>query len=128
MNKDEIIELIKQTVQHLFGTRMVGDTPTDANQLTPKKYVDANKVNAGLVISDGTAGTPMPTGWTTSRTAAGRYLVTHNLGTTSYVPITTADQSNVCVPVTRDANSFNVYCYSIATAAFNDSDFYFLLK
>lgn len=37
---DWVTKTIKSTVKHLIGTKMTGDTPTDAKQLVPKQYLD----------------------------------------------------------------------------------------
>jgi hypothetical protein len=42
MTKEQIIKLIRETVQSMFSRKIIGDTPTDALQLVNKKYVDAH--------------------------------------------------------------------------------------
>lgn len=92
-----------------YQTRKRGDTPTDALHLTPKKYVDS-RIIGGLVISDGTKGTPFPTGWTSSRSGTGTYVITHNLNTTNY--IVTANSATTTTAsiqiVTVASNSFTM--------------------
>lgn len=86
LDKDWILQKIRESTQ--FSSRVVGDTPTDANQLVPKKYVDGRIASivgtyGGKVNSNGTSA-GLPTGWSSTSTGTGQYQVTHNLGTTSY--------------------------------------------
>lgn len=89
----------------------------------------------GRVESDGTA-TDIPDGWSVSRTGAGNYTVTHNLGHTEYGVTLAYDyqddpSNNVKVIAIKDydANSFQVntvrYPFTAGTDA--DSDFFFIL-
>lgn len=112
-----------------FSTKKIGDTPTDAIQLVPKQYCDANSSGyIGMVNADGTAGTPFPTGWTSTQTATGRYQIDHNLGTTDYVVVATiAGNSFVLLTVfDRNTNDFQVRITNTAVV-FADADFYFTL-
>lgn len=120
----ELKQLIDQSVK--FAQRKVGDTPTDDNQLVPKKYCDTRSFG-GQVASDGTA-TALPTGWTSSKPGTGQYTVTHNLGTTSYGVAALAIDANWrtinCSAIT--ANSFSVITWN-ATPANADLPFTFVL-
>lgn len=91
-DKKLVENMIKTAVDKAvdFPTRKRGDTPTDVTQLTPKGYVDNAVGRFGIVLSDGTAGTPFPTGWTTTYVATGDYRVNHNLGTTKYAVLVSA--------------------------------------
>ena len=83
MNEEQIKNLIDQRLSNSF-VKKIGDTPTDALQLANKKYVDgkASKVYFGVVASDGSA-INLPSGWTSSRTGTGDFVVTHNLAASS---------------------------------------------
>ena len=90
---DEIQKGIDESIAKAmqFSTKKYGDTPTDALQLTPKKYVDGNKgttVYRGFVNSDGTAGN-LPAGWTSAHTGTGQYTVEHDLLTAGYSMVIT---------------------------------------
>lgn len=47
----------------------------------------ADTVYGGVVASNGTAGTPFPSGWTSQATATGIYVITHNLGHSNYAVV-----------------------------------------
>jgi len=73
--------------------------------------VTGMKLYHGEVTSNGTAGTPFPTGWTASRTSEGVYLVTHNLsGSSDYTVQATMDDTTEAnrVVIERDSNSFDI--------------------
>lgn len=97
MDEDKVKKLIQQEMGKQFSTRIVGDTPTDALQLAPKKYVN-NYVFYGAGNGDGTAAY-FPTGWTVQRTpigaSNGNYQITHNLNTTKYGVVATADNTGL---------------------------------
>lgn len=88
---------------------------------------------AGRVNSGGSAGTPFPAGWTVSRSSAGIYVVTHNLGDAGYVvqlqviatlAITIANVSSI------GTNAFEARLYnhiSGDTWTATDTDFSFVL-
>jgi len=83
----------------------------------------------GYVNSNGTAGTPFPSGWSVALTATGRYTVTHNLGTTNYVVLAiAADAAAVkyCTIESRSTNSFIVRIANV-TPALEDNAFMFVL-
>ena len=83
-------------------------------------------VYAGACTSAGAASTPFPANWTVSKTATGRYLITHNLGTTNYVVTATGTSTLICYIPTLSANSFNLSIVD-TTNTFTDSSFYFQL-
>lgn len=68
-----------------FSSYKEADTPRGATQVANKKYVDEHSF-AGSITSGG-AGTILPKGWTSAKTATGKYTVTHNLGHTSYAVV-----------------------------------------
>ena len=78
----QIQQMIDTTLKNSFAQKRIGDSPTDALQLAPKKYVDS-RVFTGQVKSD-VAGTPFPKGWSVNNGSTGNYTITHNLGTTNY--------------------------------------------
>jgi hypothetical protein len=47
-------------------------------------------IYAGSVAANGTA-TVLPPGWTSSKTATGRYVITHGMNTTRFVVVPSAD-------------------------------------
>lgn len=98
-----------------FATKKYGDTPTDALQLVPKKYVDGRGISyAGAFSTSAAILSPFPTGWSVNKTGTGKYTVTHNLGATNYVVVVlpinyAANVDNVCITIpTRGANSFTI--------------------
>lgn len=111
MTPEDIKTLIKQTVQNLYSVKMVGDTPTDANQLVPKKYVDAHQgttIYTGSINADGTA-LSLPTGWTSVVGGTSAYTVTHNLNTTDYIVICcVANGLRFCGNTDKLANTFSI--------------------
>ena len=128
--KQEVQKMIDLDVKRAFDKR-IGDTPTDDLQLVNKKYCDANVPEAGffgLVNSDGTSGTPFPTGWTSTRTAQGRYQIDHNLGSTNYVVLLTiADNAFFFFNLfARNTNDFQVRMVDV-TNTFQDAAFNFAL-
>lgn len=49
---DEVIEIINQYLQSgAFTSRIIGDTPTDTNQLTPRKWVTLNGASSARPTS-----------------------------------------------------------------------------
>lgn len=89
-------------------------------------------IYAGRVGSDGTAGTPFPAGWTAAKSSAGRYTVTHNLGSTDYaVTVTNISAfSNAAAITDLSANSFEITLYENTTGATwnaTDTAFMFML-
>ena len=110
-----------------FETRKRGDTPTDANQLTPKQYVDSKGVFAGYVDSAGDEGSPFPTNWTSQKDATGQYKITHNLGSSAYAVGTIADDTTAFLVLTgKMDNEFQIWTYDSSSTLANRG-FYFLL-
>ena len=79
-SKKEVEDMIKKAVR--FSQRKVGDAPTDANQLTPRKYVTMNGVSANRPTSsvigqsyfDTSIGKPIWWDGTGFKDAAGNYV------------------------------------------------------
>lgn len=133
LTKEEVQTMIDKTLKGSFTYRRVGDTPTDALQLTPKSYVDKSVASsggyAGRVDSAGVAGTPFPAGWTSVRNSLGSYTVTHNLGTTAYAPVVSAVGSTaVTARVPTIANNSVQVFTTDATGSLADSAFSFIIK
>lgn len=82
----------------------------------------------GIVDGDGTA-LSLPQFWTSATTGTGKYTVTHNLGTTSYVVVLTAVQSGLALKVpnlaTVTASAFTVEIDD--TINYSNSRFHFIL-
>jgi hypothetical protein len=75
----------------------------------------AQTVYPGQLNSDGSTGTPFPTGWTATRISAGVYKITHNLGTTNYSFIPTVFSTlaiTICNVHDRNANDVSVTFYN----------------
>jgi hypothetical protein len=82
----------------------------------------------GEVASDGTA-VRLPEGWTSTRTAAGNYKITHNLNTAFYGALATAfapsSPTKVADILTRNVNDFTVDIS--LSGGDNDSAFFFIV-
>lgn len=143
MTPDEITALIDSKIQEAlaFSANKLGDTPTDALQLTPKKYVDAGDLAAKVYrghVSNAGSGTLLPTGWTSSVTST-LYTITHNLGISDYAVTVTAradansgnPAADICFPVigATSSNSFTVAFFTNDnTTTKIATDFNFMLK
>lgn len=126
IDKQWIERKIKENTQ--FSQRILGDRPTDANQLVNKRYVNSY-VLYGEINGGGTA-VFLPTGWTSVGNAAGLVTVTHNLGTSNYGVIATAaatgfDRDFVCNISNRSNNSFQVE--TILSGSDTYANFFFVL-
>lgn len=92
----------------------------DAN-VTPAKtsFFNSNAVGGGIfagrVAANGTA-IRLPSGWTSERTSAGAYTITHNLGVTTYSVVLTLD-SGVGVDPTVWEVQTNYFKYVTVTDA-----------
>jgi hypothetical protein len=80
----------------------------------------------GKVVS-AAADTPFPDGWSVASAATGKYVVTHNRGDATYVPVCTAI-GTVSIPsiISIGADSFEVWFYSI-TGSLQATSFVFAL-
>jgi len=77
-----------------------------------KSAVDDNttkiaKIYSGRVASDGSA-VKLPSGWSSSRTATGKYQITHNLGTTDYT-ITALANGKHSLYSNKASNTIDIY-------------------
>lgn len=104
----------------------------------PTTFADtpgAPGIYTGWVNSNGTIGSYNPNGFSSARSSgfpAGRYDITHNLGTTNYSVITVAGggsgSTNVfTVAQNISANTFSVGCFNVPGNAFADSGIMFVL-
>jgi len=103
----------KITAQTQYSSRVVGDTPTDALQLVPKKYLNS-RFFSGQVTALGAA-VSLPTGWTSAAGGDGQAVITHNINTTAYdvVPAVytengVIDNGYAAVIYDKSANSFTI--------------------
>ncbi len=125
-DKEWIISQIKANTQ--YSQRILGDTPTDANQLTPKKYV-TKYVLYGAV--SGPNGTYLPDGWTATSVGLGLMNVNHTLGTTDFgvlaTPYTTGfDRSFTILVSALTATVFQINTVNAATGLNADVGFFFV--
>lgn len=118
-------------VDNTYKARLGADFIPDADVAydigsTTAKIKDFYLDSTGLVKANGTAGAIFPTGWTVATTGAGVYVITHNFGTTNYVPIVTANSGlpTMIGVVTIQANDFTVVTYD-STGNLVDTAFYF---
>lgn len=128
-DKKEIQRMVDLSVEASYSKR-VGDTPTDALQLVPKKYVDdivggsyAGYVNENLI------GNILPTGWSATNPTLGTYTITHNLGTTSYSVVASSDRTDISYISNVGSNSFT--CKGVELGNINNPaaiDIRFMLK
>ncbi len=99
---------------HGFGPNQHTHNGIDSPLLA--KQSSSTPIYGGFVNSDGTAGTPFPSGWTSVLGTGGsahRYTVTHNLGTANWVvvitPIATGTYQTYFSQIfAYDTNSFTV--------------------
>ena len=89
----------------------------------------------GRVEADGTE-TDIPDGWSVSKTATGKYTITHNLGHSNYGVVVITDfqddaANNVKISPIEDYDDtiFKVNCikYPFTAGTDADSDFFFIL-
>lgn len=105
-DKEWIMQQIRQTTQ--YSSRLLGDTPTDANQFVPKKYLNATL----FCGATGTNSDFLPPGWSAS--SGGAFTtITHNLGTLGYsvatIPYATGfNRDYTTIICDRSVNSFQV--------------------
>lgn len=79
----------------------------------------------GAFNSSGTAASLFPTGWSSSRTSVGLYVVTHNLGNTDYVVCPTMDDGSVrWYTVAYSTNTFTLRTFD-SGASLADADVHF---
>lgn len=134
LSKEDAQKLIDRAIEPIIKDhealveRMNTHKHTDAD-LTKKLVSDTATssvtVYAGYVHSNGTAGT-LPAGWSSSRTGAGQFIVTHNLGTVNYAP-PVITQSNAYGKLNAlNANDVQ-YTFLDYGGALIDTDFWFTI-
>lgn len=97
------------------------------DQSKPLDSTSGTTLYGGYVNSNGTAGTPFPTGWSSSLTAH-LYTVTHNLGTANFaVCLTAFDAARVGEVHTRTTTTFTCEFFDLS-ASLQDVPFMFLLS
>lgn len=136
-DKAEVKEMVETAIKEAmaFSTPKYGDTPTDAIQLVPKKYVDGEiaqirvaKIGSLSSTGDGSAGAVFPSGWTSAKNSTGDYTITHNLGTTDYTVVATSlNDYTVMEILTQNSNNVNIRSFVTTTGALIDSGFNFIL-
>lgn len=90
------------------------------------------KIFIGFVNSGGTAGTPFPSGWSSTRLDPGVYRITHNLSTINYVVLTMVINSTVLevgnIGERSEANNKNSFDIIVRDRlnALSNRDFMFL--
>ena len=170
-DKDEIQRMITRRLILGFQKR-VGDTPTEALQLTNKKHVastasDAassvfSSIQAGITVtainvsgsasvggslsagsillggvpmptvfigaigSVGGAGSPFPSGWTTSLIATGQTRVTHNFSSTDYVPMAIGEAKQTHI-AQRNTDNFLIVSTNDGSTQATDTGTYFIV-
>jgi len=109
-------------------TRTAGGVTIDEIENSPASMNQA-VIARGVVTAAGAwAGPSAMPGWTVARSAAGVYVVTHNIGSATAYAVSVSALATVPAMVvhTREANTFTVRTFNAAGAA-GDSDFSFLL-
>lgn len=133
-------ELIQQLVQQELNSFQGGVNGQNMHHHTGQDSLKVNYddldnlpssggVFGGKVNSDGTAGSPFPTGWTSSDLGSSYYEITHNLGTTNYsIALTIYASVGFIILGAGDvaANTFRVRTFDTSSAS-SDRAFYFLL-
>ncbi len=116
-----------------FGNDVFFDAGLDVEDISVTgsltlKTTPMPRVFHGFVNSDGTAGTPFPSGWSSAHTATGRYTITHDLGSTGYSVVATAQASTVknITIESRGSDSFIVRIANLSDTL-EDNNFMFIL-
>lgn len=95
---------------------------------TSKAFIDLFLNSVGQVFSDGSVGTPFPSGWSVTKPGTGYYRINHFMGTQNYTVVanayaTTAKFCNVYV---ISADYFEIRIVNFAGSA-EDNNFGFIL-
>jgi len=126
----EDAQLIMQRLEVLERWKMNFERPDRYSFWKNIQLYDNHRIIGGIyggqVSSTGSSVT-LPTGWTSTKTATGKYKVTHNLNTTQYTVVaiggTAADTADIFSAI--NANYFEVSTLALGVLA--DSNFYFIL-
>lgn len=123
--------MIDKSLKASFTNKRVGDTPTDALQLTNKNYVD-HRSTGGFVIAGGTAGVPFPQGWSVAKSGTGVVTITRSVD-----PYVLAKYSVVATPLSsttatatinnHSKTSFDINTFNSAGSA-QDISVYFVVS
>lgn len=84
-------------------------------------------VYGGAVASNGSAGAFFPSGWTASRSEAGIYVITHDLGHQNYAVSVTLDDGSVGFITVAYANDTFTVRTSNTTPTLADRAFHFIV-
>lgn len=79
LGQQAVIALIKSTVKKLMGTKIIGDIPTDAKQLTPKQWVE-DQIAIAVTSTMGVAGNPDDIQFNDAGSLGGSDFFTWNAG------------------------------------------------
>ena len=123
---------LTQSFNQLLATfQMHLHTGSDGSQkITTPTTTSTQVAFVGNVNSNGTASTPFPTGWSSSRITTGIYTITHNLGSTNYAVVATAIGGNSVVHINSPGSTtFGIIPESVgSTPVGQDTQFYFNLS
>lgn len=111
---DQKINDAQQTAT--YGVSLI---PYHTHNGTDSPKLDLPKVYGGTFNSSGVKGTFFPSGWSVSRTAAGRYQVTHKLKTANFTVVCTPVNAVAVYVPSITSTTFNIYATTFA-GAFND--------
>lgn len=105
---EDLQRKLNQIEETLFNHKHLGYDRT--------KSLDSSLVYSGKVNSGGTTGV-LPTGWTVAHNGTGDYTVTHNLGRTLYMTVSTAGTVGYVNVVATGDTTFQVTTYNSSVAA-----------
>lgn len=131
MTPDQVQQMIDLSLKKSFTAKRVGDTPTDALQLTNKRYVDG-RVTGGFIIAGGTAGSPFPSGWSVSKIGTGQVRVTRLVDPfvlAKYAAVVTPFSATAVFATTNNhsSSSFDINTFD-STGAAADASVYFVVS
>jgi len=87
---------------------------------------DTQETYAGRVLAAGT-GNGLPDGWTSTKISTGRYQVTHNFGSSSYVVVPVSEGNFYARVNSISTNTFEYYTLNPTTNIVTDSNSSFIL-
>ena len=113
--KDANVTLAKMAVNSIDSDQYVDGSIDTAHHaalaVTPAKtsFFDGDNIFYGVITSAGAA-TEVPSGWSSAKTATGKYTITHNLGDTGYMVMLTAIHKFPTLG-TKNANTFTLHTF-----------------
>lgn len=110
----------------ITGNLKVGGSASVVGNLSLKGS-DIPAIFIGATTGLMAAGTPFPSGWTASLVSAGNCLITHNLGTSSYVPQATSQSTNATI-LSRNSNDFTIQTLNSSSVATTDVAYFSVFK